>query len=82
MIGYTLRKVFKIALIIGLVVFSLFLLFSTNIIEVDYSGLSDMASRFVETVNPALNLITQLLVHISFIVRLIFGLAIGFKRGD
>jgi len=82
LIGYTLRKVFKIALIIGLVVFSLIVLAYTNVINVDYNGLSGMASRFVETVNPALNLITPLLAHIPFIASLIFGLFIGFRRGD
>ena len=79
-IGYAMRKFFKIALILGAVVFSLIVLAYTNVINVNYGGLSEMASGFVNTVNPVLDLITPLLIHIPFILSLIFGLIIGFKR--
>jgi uncharacterized membrane protein (Fun14 family) len=79
-IGYTLRKVFKVALILGTIVFSLIFLAYTNVINVDYSGLAEMASSFVNAINPALNLFTPLLAHIPFIVSLIIGLILGFRR--
>lgn len=80
MIGYAMRKFFKIALILGAIVFSLILLAYTNVINVDYGGLSDMASSFVTAINPALNMLTPLLAHVPFIASLMFGLFIGFRR--
>lgn len=80
LIGYTIRKLFKIALIIGVAVFALILLAYTNIINVDYNGLSDVASNIINAINPALDVFTPLLAHTPFIASLIFGLIIGFKR--
>jgi uncharacterized membrane protein (Fun14 family) len=80
LIGYAMRKVFKVAVIIGVIVFSLIVLSYTNVINVDYSGLSETASSIVNAINPALNLFTPLLAHIPFIASLIFGLIIGFRR--
>jgi uncharacterized membrane protein (Fun14 family) len=80
LIGYTIKKLFKVALIIGVAVFSLIVLAYTNIINVDYNGLSDVTSTIINAVNPALEVFTPLLAHTPFIVSLIFGLIIGFKR--
>ena len=80
LIGYALRKVLKVALIIGVVIFSLIVLAYANVIDVDYSGLSESASSIVNAINPALNLLTPLFAHIPFLVSLIFGLFLGFKR--
>jgi len=80
LIGYAIRKVIKVALIVGVVVFSLIFLAYTNVINVDYGGLSEIVSSFVNAVNPALNLLTPLFAHIPFIVSLIFGLFLGFRR--
>ena len=80
LIGYVLKKVFKIALLIVAVVFSLILLAYTNIIDVDYSSLSDMASDFVTTIDPALDFITPLLANVPFIASLIVGFFFGLSR--
>lgn len=80
LIGYATRKVIKVALIIGVIVFSLIFLAYTNVINVDYSGLSETASSFVNAINPALNLLTPLLAHTPFVASLIFGLILGFRR--
>lgn len=80
LIGYAVRKVLKIALIVGAVVFSLILLASTNVINVDYSGLSQTTTNVLNAINPALSLITPLLAHVPFIASLVFGLILGFKR--
>jgi uncharacterized membrane protein (Fun14 family) len=80
LIGYAIRKVIKVALIVGVVVFSLIFLAYANVINVDYSGLSEAASSLVNAINPALNMFTPLFAHIPFIVSLIFGLFLGFRR--
>jgi uncharacterized membrane protein (Fun14 family) len=80
LIGYAIRKIIKVALIVGVVVFSLIFLAYANVIDVDYSGLSEIVSSCFNTVNPALNLLTPLFAHIPFIVSLIFGLFLGFRR--
>jgi len=80
LIGYTIRKVLKIALIVGVVVFSLILLASANIVNVDYSRLTETTTKMLNAINPALSLITPLLAHVPFIVSLVFGLFLGFKR--
>ncbi len=80
LIGYAIRKVLKIALIVGVVVFSLILLASTNIINVDYSGLAETTTNVLNAINPALSLVTPLLAHVPFIASLVFGLFLGFKR--
>jgi len=80
LIGYAIRKVIKVALIVGVVVFSLIFLAYSNVINVDYSGLSETASSLVNAINPALNLLTPLFAHIPFIASLIFGLFLGFRR--
>ena len=80
MIGYALKKFFKLALIIGVIVFALIVLAYTNVINVDYGGLSEIASNFVSAINPALDMLTPLLAHIPFIASLIFGFFVGFRR--
>ncbi len=80
LMGYALKKFFRLALIIGVVIFILIFLAYTNVINVDYGGLSDIASNFVSAINPALNMLTPLLAHIPFIASLIFGFFIGLRR--
>jgi len=79
-IGYAIRKVVKVALILGIVIFSVMFLAYTNVIAIDYGGLVEMASNFVNAINPALGLFTLLLVHLPFVSSLIIGLIIGFKK--
>lgn len=80
LIGYVLKKVFKVALILAAIVFSLMLLAYTNVIDVDYGGLSDMASDFVTAVDPALEFIAPLLANVPFIASLIIGFILGIRR--
>jgi len=79
-IGYTIRKVVKVALILGIVVFSLMFLVYTNVIGVDYSGLVKMISNFINSINPALGLLAPLMAHLPFVGSLIVGIIIGFKK--
>jgi uncharacterized membrane protein (Fun14 family) len=80
LIGYVMRKLVKVAPILGMVVFFLIFLAYINIIYVDYYGLSETVSNFINTINPALNMFTPLLAHTPFIVSLVFGLIMGFKK--
>ena len=80
-VGYAIRKVVKIALILGIVIFSLIFLAYTNVIGVDYGGLADGVSKFINAVNPALGLLTPLLANLVFIGSLIIGLIAGYKMG-
>jgi len=80
LIGYAMRKFFRLAMIIGVVVFVFIILAYTNVINVDYGGLSEIASNFVNAINPALDMLTPLLAHIPFIASLIFGFFVGFRR--
>ena len=79
-IGYAIRKVVKVALILGIVVFFLMFLVYINVIGIDYGGLVKMISNFIKATNPALGLLTPLLVHLPFVGSLIIGLIIGFKK--
>ena len=80
-IGYAIRKVVKIALILGIVVFSLLFLVYAKVIGIDYGELVNAVSRFIETVNPALGLLAPLLSHLPLIGSLIFGLIVGYRMG-
>ena len=79
-IGYAIRKVVKVALILGMFVFFLMFLAYANVIAIDYGGLVEMVSNFVNAINPALGLFTLLLAHLPFAGSLIIGLIIGFKK--
>ena len=76
-IGYAIRKVVKVALILGIVVFFLIFLVYINVIGIDYGGL---VSNFVKATNPALGLLTPHLVHLPFVGSLIVGFIVGFKK--
>jgi len=81
LIGYSIRKVSKIALILGIFVFSLIFLAYTNVIGVNYGGLIDGVSKFINAVNPALGLLAPFLSNLVFIGSLIVGLIAGYKMG-
>ena len=81
LIGYSVRKVTKIALILGIFVLSLIFLAYTNVIGVDYGGLIDGVAKFINAVNPALGLLAPLLTNLFFIGSLLVGLIAGYKMG-
>ena len=81
LMGYAVRKVIKIALILGIVVFSLLFLVYAKVIGIDYGGLVNAVSSFFETVNPVLGSLAPLLLHLPLIGSLIIGLIAGYKMG-
>jgi len=78
-IGYGIKKVVKMALILGIVVFSLIFLAYKNVIGVDFGGLAEGVSEFINAVSPAMGLFAPLLANLPFVGSLIFGLVVGFK---
>ena len=80
LIGYILKKVFKVALILVAIVFSIMLLAYVDIINVDFGGLFNMASEVVTAIDPALAFIAPLLANVPFIASLIIGFIIGLTR--
>ena len=79
-IGYGIRKVVKVALILGMAVFSLMFLAYANVIDIHFSGLVEIVSKFINAINPALGLLSPLMAHLPFVGSLIIGLIIGFKK--
>jgi uncharacterized membrane protein (Fun14 family) len=80
-IGYAVRKVLKIALILGIFVFSLLFLVYAKVIGINYGGLANALSSFFGTVNPVLGSLGPLLLNLPLIGSLIIGLIAGYKMG-
>jgi len=80
-IGYAIRKVVKIAVILGIVVFSLIFLAYAGVIGVNYSGFAEAVLKFINAINPALGLFAPLLANLPFIGSLIIGIIAGYKMG-
>ena len=80
-IGYAIRKVVKIALILGIVIFSLLFLVYAKVVGINYGELINAVSGFFETVNPVLGSLAPLLFHLPLIGSLIIGLIAGYKMG-
>ena len=76
-VGYVIRKVTRIAIIIGVFVFSLAYLAYANVINIDYDALT----KLVGVAEPALGLFTPLASVLPFLGSFFVGLLIGLKRG-
>lgn len=79
-IGYAIKKVARVALVLGMGALFLMFLVYLEVINVDFSGLDELVSTFIDTVNPALGSLTPLLTNIPFISGLVMGVVIGFKK--
>ena len=79
-VGYAVRKVFKIAVVLGVFTFFLICLAYGDVIRVNYSELAESVSGFAKAVSPALGLLTPLVSHLPFIGSFILGLMFGFKK--
>jgi len=76
-VGYVVRKVVRIAIIIGVVVLSLVYLAYSNVINVDYDELVGI-TRVTE---PALGLLAPLLSAFPFLGSFFIGIFFGLKKG-
>lgn len=76
-VGYVVRKVVRIAIIIGVVVFSIVYLAYSNVINIDYDELVGMTS----VTEPVLGLLAPLLSAFPFLASFFIGIFFGLKKG-
>ncbi len=74
-VGYAVKKVYRLAVIVGAFVFLVAYLAYVNVINVDVGGLAETMSAFAAAFSPFIVPLTSSLFFMgSFIVGLIFGL--------
>jgi len=76
-VGYVVKKLIRIAIIIGVFIFSLVYLAYANVINIDYHELIEIA-RITE---PTLGLFAPLLSALPFLGSFLVGLVYGLKKG-
>jgi len=76
LVGHVIRKVFRLAMLIGILVFSLACMVFVNVINVNVNELVAAVSTFIATLSPFIiaPLTSSLLLMGSFIVGLLLGL--------
>ncbi|MFQ5836548.1 MAG: FUN14 domain-containing protein [Candidatus Bathyarchaeia archaeon] len=77
-VGYAVKKITRIAIIIGVVVFSFAYLAFTGVINVNYDGLIKLWPGLSD---PVLGLLAPFLSALPFLGSFIVGLWFGFKKG-
>jgi len=78
-IGYLIKKLTKIAVILGVFAFLLMYLAYTKAVNLDFDELSATVSRFAESLTPLG--FTSLASSAPFIGSFVVGLALGLKKG-
>lgn len=75
-VGYAVKKVFRLAMVIGVFIFSIAYMAYVNVINLNINALVETVSTFVATLGPFIitPLTSSLLLMGSFIVGLLFGL--------
>jgi len=77
-VGYVLKKVIKIAILLGVFVFALIYFAYSDVINVNYGKLIESVSEYL---GSAWGLLTPLLSNLPFVGCFLLGLALGFKAG-
>jgi uncharacterized membrane protein (Fun14 family) len=77
-VGYAVKKITRIAIIIGVVVFSFAYLAFTNVINVNYDAVLNLWPGLSE---PVVGLLAPFLSAFPFLGSFIVGLWFGFKKG-
>jgi uncharacterized membrane protein (Fun14 family) len=77
-VGYAVKKVYRLAFIIGAFIFSIAYMAHLNVVNLDIRELIETASTLVATFGPFIVPLTSSLLFMgSFIVGLIYGLTKG-----
>ncbi len=76
-VGYAVKKVIRIAIIIGVFAFSLAFLAYANVIKVDYNELIGVA----RATEPVLGALSPLVSALPFMSSFFVGLVFGLKKG-
>lgn len=77
-IGYTVKKITRIAIIIGVVVFSFVYLAYTGVINVNYDEFMKLLPGLTD---PVLGLLAPFIYALPFLGSFFVGLMYGFKKG-
>ena len=77
-VGYILKKMIKIAIVIGVLVFALIYFAYGGVIDVNYGKLIESISEYA---GSAWEFLTPLLSNLPFIGSFILGLVLGLKAG-
>lgn len=80
-IGYLIKKVVKLALLLGIVIFALIFLAYQNVISLNFRGLVEAISNLTKVVNPTFSLLAPFLASLPFVGSLAVGLVVGLKMG-
>lgn len=78
-VGYVLKKVFRIALVLGIIAFPFVYLLYRNIISLDFDELVGTVSKFTDALTP-LGL-TTLTSSLPFVGSVVAGMMAGLKQG-
>jgi len=76
-VGYAVKKIIKIAIIIGVFAFSLIYLAYANVINVNFGELT----KITGVAEPVLGLFTPLTSALPFLGSFFVGLTFGLKKG-
>jgi uncharacterized membrane protein (Fun14 family) len=77
-VGYAVKKIYRLAMFVGVLVFSVAYLAYANIVNLNFSGLMETVSTLVTTLSPFIIPLTSSLLFVgSFIVGLVYGLTKG-----
>jgi len=76
-VGYAVKKIVRMAIIIGVFAFSLVFLAYANVINVDYDELLGVA----RATEPALGVLSPLVSALPFLGSFIVGIVFGLRKG-
>ncbi len=78
LVGYVVKKILKIAIILGGFIFAAMYFAYSDVIKVDYGTLSDSISSHL---GSAWAFLTPLLSNLPFLSSFVLGLMLGLKTG-
>ena len=80
-IGYLIKKVVKLALLLGIIIFALIFLAYQNMISLNFRVLVEAIANLTKVVNPTFGLLAPFLASLAFVGSLAVGLLFGLKMG-
>ena len=78
-VGYAVKKVFKIAMLIGIFVFALAYMVYTSVISIDANQLTGTFSRFADNLGSFG--LTPLIITLPFLASFAVGFIFGVRKG-
>lgn len=78
-VGYVLKKIFRIALVLGIIAFPFVYLLYRNVISLDFYELTKTVSKFTDALTPLE--LTTLTSSLPFVGSVVVGMMAGFAQG-